>query len=247
MVKALVKISVVFLVTSCGHPERNLSNLNLIVGSDDRVEVTTNRQLPFSAVGQINFKTQSGGSGTCTGTLVGPRHVITAGHCVHKDGEWYSEVTFTPGKRGSDEPYGRINSAKTLSVTAWIKNADHNYDYGMVVLDQDIGQTTSWLTPGSAASMDLSYNMTLIGFPGDKVQGSMWKSNCRPSQLTDQLIMHPCDTTEGMSGAALYVYFKESGQRIVYGIHSGGEGGVNRATRFDDTKYQRIVKWIQEN
>ncbi|GIL85627.1 hypothetical protein Vretifemale_14161 [Volvox reticuliferus] len=52
-----------------------------IFDTDDRIDCPRTPTYPFTAVGQINIRDTSGNY-VCSGTLVGPDVVLTAGHCV---------------------------------------------------------------------------------------------------------------------------------------------------------------------
>ena len=77
---------------------------------------------------------------SCSGTVVGPNIVLTAGHCLTAGWDSYS---FIPGLSGDSMPYGEWFAAKTR---AWVHEAYNNYvasrstaqnllDYGFIKFD----------------------------------------------------------------------------------------------------------------
>src|SRR5688572_29170324 len=70
----------------------------VIFGSDNRVSVGSTLEWPARSVTKLFVSWKNGQGGGCTGTLVGRRSVITAGHCVYNPdkGGWAASITAVP-------------------------------------------------------------------------------------------------------------------------------------------------------
>jgi V8-like Glu-specific endopeptidase len=64
-----------------------------IIGIDDREQLSSTPGWPYTAVGQFVFR-----NGSCSGVMIGPRSVLTAGHCVYnrKRKIWQEDLKFVP-------------------------------------------------------------------------------------------------------------------------------------------------------
>src|SRR5450759_5074586 len=78
--------------------------------SDARTRITPTTAGPWRWITYLEI-TASAGTFYCSGYLVGPHSVFTAGHCLYGGtqfgGNGYpSSIRVVPGKDGSSEPYG---------------------------------------------------------------------------------------------------------------------------------------------
>jgi V8-like Glu-specific endopeptidase len=229
----------------------SMSTDRVVSAPDGRVQVTDASTNPYINVGWLWTQDQKGNWATCTATQIGPKTVITAAHCVydHATGGWVKAITYLPGVTDAQNaPYGQFDWANVNILKGYIDNYDGtNYgsvmpwDLAEIELSDD-ATNLGWL--GFQVDDASDFKANLIGYPGDKPDGTQWKSTCTipAKNFGDQIFAHDCDTTGGNSGSALFTD-DGKGNFSVRGINVADDGKTNYGLRLVDAYFQ----FLQDN
>ncbi|MGB6692046.1 MAG: trypsin-like serine protease [Terracidiphilus sp.] len=142
----------------------------------------TNTVYPYRAVGKLFFNITSTGYSWCSGSMIKPGIVVTAGHCVAQFGKkkFQSGWQFVPGYWKGAAPYGTWTVAEAYVPTAYYNGTDSCAQSGVVCEDdvavlvlntqkgKHLGSTVGWFGyyyGGGFTSAGLA-QITQVGFPG---------------------------------------------------------------------------------
>lgn len=213
-----------------------------ICGTDDRTWVEKPALAPWSGNCLLLITTSNGNTAYGTGWLMGPRLVITAGHCVHEgdDGDFYRQIEVIPGTDGSAAPFGSRVSTNFRAAELWKSAGKRSHDYGAILLDQPFDGAPFIRQPVVKSDVELSTGeVELAGYPFDKLP-QQWFDSDPISQVRTDIIRYNLDTFAGQSGSAV-----THGGAVV-GIHNYG-GCNNSATRITPAVLMQLSAWLEES
>lgn len=169
-------------------------------GSDTRILRTPTTLWPWRAITQSS-SWPDGEQSRCTMTLIGPRHLITAAHCLVNFGttEWKTRK-LTPARDGVGvAPYGfsQMTTSPPAGTEAWYLVPDpwldpatpddsnkYQWDIGLVLMVDRLGEKTGWMGYGAYPAGDLNQRNHLNrGYPGCQSDYSEKPTGCQMARL----------------------------------------------------------------
>lgn len=239
-------------------PARLGAGIRTVLGTDERSHVTDTSASPWRMVCHLEIE---GPFNTVTGTgwFVGPRTVLTAGHCVFDAavlGGWATRIRMSPGMRDGDtSAFGSIQSTRFATTDAWRLRREADFDLGAIHLDAvlgrpDPGSRLGWF--GVAALSDTVLQDAMVnvtGYPADKPAPpdanppgtQQWHARNRVTHVTARRIFYEVDTEVGQSGSPAYVVDQPGAAPLVVGVHAYGVEGSPAGVRARANSGPRMV------
>jgi len=184
---------------------------------DGRVIVEA-MEYPWSAIGRVN----AGGRGYCTGFLVGPRHVMTAAHCLYDftEGRWrgVNELHFVAGYQRDEflihSKVARYQTSDRFDVAARGNPANTVHDWALLTLRDSIGHSAGWL---GLMALDSATLQTLIsgdrqilqaGYRSGRAHAISANPGCQVLRrfADGHGLVHDCAVYHGDSGSPLLLF-----------------------------------------
>lgn len=222
------------------HPE-------LVHGTDDRVQVGNTHEYPWRTICHLRITTATGGTVYCSGSMIGPRTVLTNGHCVyqHDRGGWARQIEVTPGRNGpSGKPFGSAVSSHFITTKGWVNDKSWNYDYAVIILpeSQPLGRRTGWMGLANLSALSLmGLRINNSGYPGDKPFGTQWWNANNILAVTSRRVYYRVDTANGQSGSPDWRY--RNNKRHIVAVHNTGGNPFNGGVRIVKAVFDNLVKW----
>lgn len=231
-------------------PPSNFKRAEAIMGSDDRAPVHNTVDSPWRVHGHLEMIFPNGKRYIGSGTMVNHRHVVTAGHCLYDSslGGWATSVKFSAALNVFYSPIPPANATHLVTVKGWEGKEDPRFDMGMLILDRDLGEETGWHGISTVADSFLeTLKINVTGYPGDKEEEGreMWTMDGHIQSLTSEQFTYTLDTNHGQSGGGVWSEFSKPQGYYCVGIHTRGiENQHNTATRISNTKFDRLLSWM---
>lgn len=233
--------------------------LESVIGVDERARVPDTTDDPWRKVCALTIVGTNGAVARGTGWFIGPRTLLTAGHCVYSTvlfGGWAKEILVQPGRDSGALPYGSALSTWFLSLADWVATESPDSDVGCIQLDSALGDAVGWFDLDTPSDVESGSTLvTIAGYPVDRDDGNvMYYSSNRLLRSTATQLFYDVDTVGGQSGAPIWV--ADGASARVIGIHAYGASGdldpilgveTNSGRRLTSELLATISGWLREN
>jgi V8-like Glu-specific endopeptidase len=198
-------------------PRSAVGTMGLEFTSSQVYPAQVDTSYPARTTGKLWFEVSPGSWSTCSGTMIKPGIVVTAGHCVASGtGRWYGSFVFAPGYRSGNAPYGAWSSWATATTTnQWFGGGGavpSGGDYALIVFNKNasgyrIGDYTGWL--GYQFPALVGKHVTVLGYPANLDGGGInHRVDAQTTSGSSGTGIFGSDMTGGSSGGGIVLNFR---------------------------------------
>lgn len=214
-------------------PARARLGNETVIGVDERVRISDTDKLPWRKIAALTLKPRPPLSSSFIGTgwFIGPKTLLTAGHCVFSKsdyGGWIGSIDVSPGRNGAKFPYGTVTATRFSATKEWQDSQNPDYDIGCIHLDQPLGDMVGYFKIASLTDKALEGAfLNISGYPGDRGNGEQqfFHAN-RVLRTSARRVFYDIDTYGGQSGSPVWHQSGPGDEPVAIGIHAYGVGGT---------------------
>lgn len=220
---------------------------------DSRVKIQNPQDDPrYCTTVYIATTSANGHSWRASRFLIGPNAVATAGHVLFDEEKyggdgWITSATITPAKNtGEAQPhFGTADAIAYRCGGDWAKKSDYNDDWGIIILNNNIGVRTGYIGKHSQSASYNGTNVDVNGYPkyvdgSSKEQFDMYLSfGSISSSQSKKLHSENIYTSDGNSGGPCYITSTTYGYQAI-GITSYFVSAANDTNWLYETVFRRI-------
>jgi glutamyl endopeptidase len=219
-----------------------------VIGEDERVEITDADKYPWRMIAALRLIPRPPFTSAYIGTgwFIGPKTLVTAGHCVYSQtdfGGWIGTIEVSPGRRGSNFPFGTAKATRFSALTVWQTTSNPDFDIGCIHLDEPLGNTVGFFKLASLDDAQLEHALLNIsGYPRDRDSGrrQYFHAN-RALKTSARRIYYDIDTYGGQSGSPVWMQEAQGTEPIAVGVHAYGTGGTAQSLGITANSGPRLV------